>query len=170
VSDLGRVGADFESHRIQGYVRGQQGLTRLSVPLISHVEGNLWQGGCIHGVRLTGGFRYVLSLYQDERYVLEDDCERVDVWMLDALDQSLDEVEELARQVVGCVERGKTLVHCQAGLNRSGLVTARALMLMGRSAREAIDLLREKRCPLVLCNEAFEAWLLALDAPAEVTT
>jgi protein-tyrosine phosphatase len=54
------------------------------------------------------------------------------------------------------------LVHCQAGLNRSNLIAALALMrLTGCDAAAAIALLREKRSPLVLCNEAFEQYLLA---------
>jgi protein-tyrosine phosphatase len=57
-------------------------------------------------------------------------------------------------------------VHCQAGLNRSGLVTALALILNGMSPERAIGLLRQKRTPLVLCNGAFEAWLLGQDGGA----
>jgi protein-tyrosine phosphatase len=55
---------------------------------------------------------------------------------------------------------GPTLVHCQAGLNRSGLVAALALVLSGVKPADAIALLREKRCAAVLCNAAFESWLL----------
>jgi len=52
------------------------------------------------------------------------------------------------------------LVRCQAGLNRSGLITALVLMLEGRSALEAIALLRERRSPWALCNDAFVRWLI----------
>jgi protein-tyrosine phosphatase len=51
-------------------------------------------------------------------------------------------------------------VHCQAGLNRSGLITARALMLRGMSATDAIQLLRKRRDPAVLCNAVFANWLV----------
>jgi protein-tyrosine phosphatase len=54
----------------------------------------------------------------------------------------------------------KVLVHCQAGLNRSGVVTALALINLGYTPTAAIELMREKRSPLVLCNEAFENWVL----------
>ena len=64
-----------------------------------------------------------------------------------------------------CRAIGPVLVHCQAGLNRSGLVTALALMRAGRSSKDAIDLLREKRCDAVLCNPAFHMWLRKQDAP-----
>lgn len=57
----------------------------------------------------------------------------------------------------------RVLVRCQAGLNRSGLVTALILMKEGYKAREAIDLLRDKRSEWVLFNRTFEAYLLSLD-------
>jgi protein-tyrosine phosphatase len=55
------------------------------------------------------------------------------------------------------------LVHCQAGLNRSGVVVARALMADGMSAVEAVSLIRERRSPACLCNPAFERWLSTVD-------
>jgi protein-tyrosine phosphatase len=166
MSDIGHIGADFESHHIQGYARAAQerGLVGyFNVPLISPVEGNLWQGGCIDGVSLPADFKHVVSLYPWEQYALPDGCERVEVRMYDSLDQDTAAVDSVAAMVVGFCQQGKTLVHCQAGLNRSGLVAARALMMMGRTAREAIDLLRASRCDMVLCNQAFERWLLSLD-------
>jgi protein-tyrosine phosphatase len=41
----------------------------------------------------------------------------------------------------------------------SSLVTARALVLSGLTADEAIALIREKRSPACLCNPSFERWL-----------
>ena len=61
----------------------------------------------------------------------------------------------------------KVLIRCQAGLNRSGLVMALVLMREGMSAREAIDLIREKRSPWALFNKNFEKWLLEQDAAPE---
>jgi protein-tyrosine phosphatase len=74
-------------------------------------------------------------------------------------------VPEVAAFVASLVRSGRrVLVHCTEGLNRSGVVVARALMLMGRTAEEAIQLVRERRGPSVdgfpaLGNEAFVAWL-----------
>ena len=51
-------------------------------------------------------------------------------------------------------------IRCQAGLNRSGLVTALTLMISGLSADEAIKTLREKRSSYALCNGQYEHWLL----------
>jgi hypothetical protein len=156
------LGKDFSQHRITGYVphaehRGWN--PRLDVPLISHVEGNLWQGGCMQGVRLPDGFKYVVSLYPWERYDLPEGCQRHEYKLYDSLDQRTDDVDEIAGYVVKYVQEGPTLVHCQAGLNRSGLVTARALTLMGYTGADAISLLRSTRSHLVLCNETFENWI-----------
>jgi Dual specificity phosphatase, catalytic domain len=53
----------------------------------------------------------------------------------------------------------RVLIRCQAGLNRSGLVTALVLTRSGLSPAEAIDLIRESRCTNALCNDSFERWL-----------
>jgi protein-tyrosine phosphatase len=53
----------------------------------------------------------------------------------------------------------KVLVRCQAGWNRSGLVTALALMKDGHKAKDAIDLIRARRSPHALCNEDFVRYL-----------
>ena len=54
----------------------------------------------------------------------------------------------------------RVLVRCQAGLNRSGLVTALVLMLAGWEPADAVRQLRVARSPHALCNAAFVAWLL----------
>ena len=55
----------------------------------------------------------------------------------------------------------RVLVRCQAGLNRSGLVTALILMLDGLSAADAIKAIRTNRAELALFNYDFVSWLLA---------
>jgi hypothetical protein len=57
----------------------------------------------------------------------------------------------------------RVLIRCQAGLNRSGLVTALVLMQEGLPAREAIRMIRERRSPWALCNNAFVDWLIERD-------
>jgi hypothetical protein len=49
----------------------------------------------------------------------------------------------------------KVLVRCQAGWNRSGLVTALALIKNGYTPQDAIDLIRARRSPYALCNVDF---------------
>jgi protein-tyrosine phosphatase len=60
----------------------------------------------------------------------------------------------------------KLLIRCQAGMNRSGLVTALVLMRAEYSAAEAIELLRAKRSEVVLFNDHFVDYLVSLD-PSE---
>lgn len=61
------LSGEFARHRITGWVphAEKRGINpALDVPLVSHVEGGLWQGGCRDGVRLPDEFDYVLSLYR----------------------------------------------------------------------------------------------------------
>ena len=53
----------------------------------------------------------------------------------------------------------RLLVRCQAGLNRSGLVTALILMTSGLDADSAISLIRSNRADIALFNEHYVAWL-----------
>lgn len=52
------------------------------------------------------------------------------------------------------------LVRCQAGLNRSGLVTALILMLDGWEPAAAISRIRAQRAPVALRNDRFVEWLM----------
>jgi hypothetical protein len=54
----------------------------------------------------------------------------------------------------------RVLVRCQAGLNRSGLVTALILMSTGHDAESAISLIRTNRADIALFNEHYVQWLL----------
>ena len=54
----------------------------------------------------------------------------------------------------------RVLIRCQAGLNRSGLVTALVLIKDGYSPSQAINLIRAQRGEDALCNYHFEQWLL----------
>lgn len=54
----------------------------------------------------------------------------------------------------------RVLIRCQAGLNRSGLVTALTLMLHGFAAADAIAHIREHRSADALFNDNFVTWLL----------
>ena len=55
----------------------------------------------------------------------------------------------------------RVLIRCQAGLNRSGLVTALILIKDGRTAEQAISLIRESRGEDALFNNNFTNWLLS---------
>jgi hypothetical protein len=54
----------------------------------------------------------------------------------------------------------QVLIRCQAGLNRSGLVTALILLLNGMSPEQAIAQIRHKRSPVALFNKAYVDWIL----------
>jgi len=140
------------------------GNTPFDVPFISKIADNLWQGGCRNGLILPKFFNHLISLYPWEQYKVKHELfSLMSVMMLDSSEQPFEQVDVIAAWANLCRKTGPVLVHCQAGLNRSSLITARALMLDGSSADEAIALLREKRTPACLCNSTFEEWLRRLD-------
>lgn len=155
------VKVDWMDHRSSGYVNQLYNpmnpeASRFDAPLISPVEGNLFQGGCKQGVELGDEFSTVVSLYPWERYDLAEGVERHEFQMYDSSEGvALESLVEASDAVLNGLAKGKTLVHCQAGLNRSGLVAAFTLMRLGKTAQEAIDLLRKQRSKFVLCNKTF---------------
>jgi protein-tyrosine phosphatase len=79
-------------------------------------------------------------------------------------------IREVAAFVASLVRSDRrVLVHCTEGINRSGVVVARALLELGWTAADAIELVRTKRGPSddvvqALSNGHFVEWLLAEDA------
>lgn len=64
-------------------------------------------------------------------------------------------------------KKGKRILsRCQAGWNRSGLITALILIRDGMSAEDAIALIQKKRSPNALCNGTFRKWLMEQDPKA----
>lgn len=155
------LSTDPRELRMRGTAR--HGDTPFDVPFISEIAENLWQGGCETGLVLPENILHVVSLYPWEQYTLQHDIRSVlSVVMYDSEGQGFGQVDSIARWVNACRADGPTLVHCQAGLNRSSLVAARALTLEGHLApAAAIKLIRERRSPACLCNPSFEEWLLA---------
>jgi Dual specificity phosphatase, catalytic domain len=151
--------ADFTSQRIEGFTR--EGNHQFSVPLFSHIEGNLWVGGC-PVEKSPGEFDFIVCMYPWGVYEVQKHQCFTSVQMLDSPNVANEGLLlALARHVNECVKHGKTLVHCQAGLNRSNLIAGLALIERGVKPADAIALLRAKRSPAVLCNKAFESWLLS---------
>jgi protein-tyrosine phosphatase len=152
------VHVDPRERRMRGVAA--HGNTPFDVPFISNIEGNLWQGGCQNGLVLPKNIEHVVSLYPWEQYEVTHDLKSsLTVRMYDSTDQGYEQVDAIAAWVVSCLADGPTLVHCQAGLNRSSLIAGRALTVLGRTGQEAIALLREKRSPACLCNPRFEEWI-----------
>lgn len=54
----------------------------------------------------------------------------------------------------------KLLVRCQAGLNRSGLITSLILMFDHLHPKSAINLIRDKRTQYALFNQNYVDWLI----------
>ena len=130
------------------------------VPFISEIAPSLWQGGCQNGLILPTFIRHLVSLYPWEAYAIHHQLHSgLAILMYDSTEQEFNQVDAIAAWINACRADGPTLVHCQAGLNRSSLVAARALVLEGTPADEAIKLVRDKRSPACLCNPSFERWL-----------
>lgn len=137
------------------------------LPFMSHIEGNLWTGGCQHGLVLPDNIEHVVSLYPWEQWLWKREAPPKSFslnWMFDSRDPDdmlpEDRIWAIARYAGACVDDGPTFVHCQAGINRSALIAALVLMMEGALAEEAIAKLRERRSPAVLSNTLFERWLL----------
>lgn len=60
----------------------------------------------------------------------------------------------------------KVYIHCGAGINRSNLLTALVLVVLGDRGQDALDTLIRLRGPgrLTLANETFRKWLVAQEA------
>lgn len=144
------------------FSNGTQPALLINVPLISQITENLWMGGCRNGLQLPEDFRYVVSLYPWEKYDMGAGQERLEFEMYDSANvPAAETLHSIAAAVNWRTTRGKTLVHCQAGMNRSGLITALTLIHQGLTTDAAIDLIRQKRHPKVLFNKYFIEWLHA---------
>lgn len=146
--------------RMSGVAR--HGMVPFDVPFISHIVENLWMGGCENGLVLPREIKHVVSLYPWERYEIRHEVgSELYVKAYDAEVEDLKpQLRRLVEWIKTCMKDGPTLVHCQAGLNRSGLLAAYTLTDMGIEGRVAIKMLRDKRSPAVLCNKSFERFIL----------
>lgn len=144
--------------------------------LYSAIAPGLWMGGTRDGDTVDtpvawdykpmigeGDFTAVVTCYPAARPV---------DWGVDELRVSLLDTEQLPlnpSQIIGAARwayghwkaDGEVLVRCQAGLNRSGLVTACVLVMDGWTAVQAIKHLRRMRSHHVLFNKSFVKWLVA---------
>ena len=162
--DPTRIAISFDpfSRRMSGVA--VHGMTPFDTEFMSQITDDLYVGGCESGLILPSKIKHVVSLYRWERYQVNHELlSFTEVTMFDS-DFGLDveQVEALAAWVNICRRTGPTLVHCQAGLNRSNLVAGLALIRSGLTPSEAVALLRQKRNPAVLCNKTFERFLMGV--------
>jgi hypothetical protein len=133
------------------------------VPLISRITKNLWMGGCDRGEPLPRRFAFVVSLCEGDGYLLDARTTRIQFVMEDAhYLPDLKKLYDIAHIVQGVAAdpTSHVLVHCNAGLNRSGLVLGMALVLMGWHAHDAVDTMRAVRSEYVLSNQTFYNYLM----------
>jgi hypothetical protein len=141
-------------------------------PLYSEVAPNLFMGGTDDNATIdqaqklrhfegSNEFDCVVTLYawaapanwgvEERRFGFPD---------ANIIEEYIPTIVELAQWAHTKWAAGKKVnIRCQAGLNRSGLVTALTLMISGMSAENAIKTLREKRSDYALCNGEYERWL-----------
>jgi protein-tyrosine phosphatase len=163
----------------EGYAP-QHELDSWDFPLWSEILPGLWVGGTDDNDTIETSANTRLS-----REITKNDFDTVVTlyawakpadWLVDELrfgfyDSNIEHIdwEKLSRVVeyahTAWKSGNKTLIRCQAGLNRSGLTTALVLMREGYEAADAISLMRSKRTNYVLCNADFEKHLLQLGAP-----
>jgi len=134
--------------------------------------GELWMGGYPHGDDLEG-FHCVVSMVGEAEWFRAPKVPAYIRLPMDDRDEEfhenprlVHEVRALARSVARMLGEGKVvLIHCGAGLNRSGVATARVLMELGMSADMAINVVRTRRLPPgnALFNRGFVRWLLEED-------
>jgi protein-tyrosine phosphatase len=141
------------------------GNKHFDVPFMTEIIPGLWQGGCEDDLLLPTKIEHLVSLYPWERYNVNHDlATETTITMYDA-DTGVDVVNvfAIAAWVTECMRQGATLVHCQAGLNRSSLIVGTVLVKHGGiQPRDAIDLIREQRSSACLCNTSFERFILSL--------
>lgn len=156
----GFIDAAVKNRRVSGYaIHGGY----FDVPLFTQMEGDLWTGGTpAMKPSLAKFFDKVLCLYPWEPYTVAETTEKIDVELYDDITQTFEQIDELADLVNKWLDEGnRVLVHCQAGLNRSSLVAAVAIMKRtGKPGYQVLSEMRKKRCSEVLCNGAFQQYVL----------
>jgi protein-tyrosine phosphatase len=147
----------------------------IDLPLWSEILPNLWQGGTADNDKVGDrSVKYSIPAITardfNSVYTFYAFANPVD-WMVKEYrfgyydspdtDFPIAEFKRIVKMAHDDWKRGeKVLIRCQAGLNRSGIITALVLIRDGYTAREAIDLMRETRHEYVLFNKHFEQWLL----------
>jgi hypothetical protein len=135
---------------------------KFDLPVVSHIEGNLWTGASVgeFDLPMSPYFKSILNLYPWVKYPVPDGVNYREHELYDGHGKIDDTV---IYELAGWVDKQPdvVLVHCQAGINRSNLVAATVLILRGYTPKESLDLIRKQRGPEALCNWRFEEWVLS---------
>jgi hypothetical protein len=163
---------DEDNFDLTAFERPDYGQSALAEPLWSEVVDGLWQGGTADhdagGMQLKrpmitkAEFDTVITMYAYANpvdwFVREI---RYGVWDSNMKDFDVAELFDIVKLAHSDWKKGKkVLIRCQAGWNRSGLITALVLMREGMGAQKAINLIRDTRSRNALCNRTFVDWLL----------
>jgi hypothetical protein len=138
----------------------------------NEIRPGLWMGGHywtdpageLHTAVVKTEFDLVISLYSRPGHGPAGKVEHRVAEMPDAALTAfqIGQVWQMAIIAATAIRTGRTtLVRCQAGYNRSGLVVAQTLIELGDDARDAIQLIRQRRSPWALHNELFVQYLEA---------
>ena len=137
----------------------------------NEVAPGLWVGGHDYALDhrvlpavVRDEFDVVVSLFAREGHGPDEGVEHHHYRMPDAQleAEDVEDISRLAGLVADRLEEGRTvLVRCQAGLNRSSLVAALALVHRGWRPQEAIDAIRGARSQNCLFNRSFVAHILS---------
>ena len=139
------------------------------IPLHSQILETLWQGGTDDEMTTYRGNKRLPTLNDPKPFdVVVSLCAyTLPVgWLVKEMryafpDSEIDpkmyaDIEHVADWTYTEWKAGKrVLIRCQAGMNRSSLITCLVLMRDGWSAADAIGLIREKRSEYVLSNQQF---------------
>lgn len=70
-------------------------------------------------------------------------------------------IHTVGERIASLVGEGKHVaVNCLSGVNRSGLLVARALVALGSTPKQAIEAVRKSRGPMALTNQTFVRFLV----------
>ncbi len=139
---------------------------------------NLFTGGHDYNVGYNGiqevrsayprdNFDLVVSMYRRSIEFHPTSGEYVEPLFSDSglTDEVIQQALDASSIVADGIQSGlRVLSRCQAGLNRASLVAGLAMVRLGFSGADAVQLIRARRSPWALCNEEYADFLSSGDA------
>lgn len=121
------------------------------------IADNLWWGGQPKDI---DEYKFVIALNHCPKYHIDEGTLVIIAPLQDGYKiPNVQMLHRLADMVNEYTALGKTYVHCTAGINRSSLIVALALIKRGGKPQDVVKLMRQVRGSDVLSNEVFEQWL-----------